>query len=55
MLTGTIDFQGETLDDVALAIEEAARRIAEGFTSGKDSNESGAFSFAVDGEEGEAV
>lgn len=51
MLTGKIEFTGKTLSDVTMAIEEAAQRIENGFTSGFDSNSDGSFNFDVDGEE----
>lgn len=51
MLTGRIEFTGSTLDDCALAIDEAKRRILDTFTSGADRNDSGSFHFEVEGNE----
>jgi len=50
VLTGTIEFNGQSLSDVELAIDEAKRRILDEFRSGHDRNESGSFSFSVEGE-----
>jgi hypothetical protein len=46
--SGTINFAlCDTLDDVALAVEEALRKVQEGYTSGHDANESGGYTFTV--------
>jgi hypothetical protein len=55
MLTGKIEFTGKTLADVELAIEWAGKQIADGFTSGFESNDSGAFGFHVVGDEDESA
>ena len=46
----TIVAEGETLEDVIYAIEEAKRKIDEGYHSGMDSNETGEFYFESAGE-----
>jgi hypothetical protein len=51
MLSGAIYFAGKTLDDVAMAIEEALSRINAGNVMGFDRNEDGNFSFELSGEE----
>jgi RecJ-like exonuclease len=48
-LTGTITFTGNTREDALDAINEAARLIGEGFTSGGDRNEDSSFSINVEG------
>jgi hypothetical protein len=45
MILGNITFEGKTLDDVEMAIDEAKRRIMQGNVTGKDENEDGSFSF----------
>ena len=52
MLKAKIEIKGKTLDDVMLAIEEAARLISEGFTSGGDRNADGSFTINVTGTDG---
>lgn len=47
MLRLTVNATGTTTDDLLLAVEEAARRIEGGFTSGLDRNESGSFTFVI--------
>lgn len=47
----TVKATGDTLEDLALAMEEALRRVRQGFTSGGDQNETGRFHFELDGEE----
>jgi hypothetical protein len=47
----TLTVKGVTHTDILLGLEEAARRIEAGNTSGFDSNETGAFLFDI--EEGE--
>jgi hypothetical protein len=44
-------FDCATLSDVELAVKEALARIVAGNVMGKDSNDTGAFTFNVDGEE----
>ena len=46
-LLGTITFEGKTYSDVEMAIEEALRRIKEGYSIGADSNEDGEFTFEI--------
>lgn len=46
----TIVAEGETLEDIVIAIEEAKRKIDEGYHSGMDSNETGEFYFESKGE-----
>lgn len=43
----TLTVKGVTHTDILLGIEEAARRIEAGNTSGFDRNETGSFSFDV--------
>lgn len=50
-LHGSITFTGKTDSDIRLAIATALERIQDGNTSGFDSNDSGSFSFTVDGSE----
>ena len=47
----TIVAEGETLEDVLYAIEEAKRKIEDGYHSGMDSNEMGEFYFESKGDE----
>ncbi len=49
MLSGKIEFKGSTLADVEHAVETALRSIADGNTSGFDRNESGSYTFEIDG------
>ena len=51
MLTLKINATGRTTDDLALAVEEALRRVRDDFTSGFDRNEHSSFDFTVDGDE----
>lgn len=51
MLKAEIKINGKTLADVMLAIEEAARLISEGFTSGGDRNPDASFTINVTGED----
>lgn len=49
---GNIEFfECATIGDVELAVREALKRILDGNVQGKDSNDTGAFQFTVDGEE----
>ncbi|MCR8994609.1 hypothetical protein [Brevibacillus laterosporus] len=50
MLQVNIELNGKTMSDIEDALEEAKRKISEGFGSGFDSNDSGSYSFQVDGE-----
>lgn len=43
----TITLEGKTDGDIETATEEVAKSICEGYLSGNDSNETGAFSFEV--------
>lgn len=51
MLKVTIEATGHTRGDLTLAIQEALNRIENGYTTGMDRNETGSFTFAVDGQE----
>ena len=52
---GQIEFSGETLEDCERMIGEALLRIMDDYTTGGVHNESGSFSFEVEGVEGEEV
>jgi hypothetical protein len=49
----SIKINGETMGDVESAIQEATRKITQGYLIGADRNETGNYSFSVDGEESE--
>ncbi|ALA07305.1 hypothetical protein SECTIM467_181 [Brevibacillus phage SecTim467] len=51
MLQVKIELNGKTMSDIEDALEEAKKKILEGYGSGFDSNDSGSYSFQVDGEE----
>ena len=51
MLKGKIEFEGKTLSDVELAINEAKKKIMQTFTSGFDTNDDGNYSFEIEGAE----
>lgn len=51
MLNLTLSIKGKTEEDVYLALEEAAKKIKEGYNSGKDENDSGNYWFELEGEE----
>lgn len=44
--------EGQTSGDLELALEQMLRLVREGFTSGADKNDTGRYTFTVDGEEG---
>jgi len=52
MLSKSIEIfcTGETEEDLDLALEEAVRKIKEGYLSGGDKNETGSYSFDVSDE-----
>ena len=54
MIKGKIEFEGNTLSDVELAIDEAEKKIMQTYTSGFDSSDDGNYSFEVEGEEEQA-
>lgn len=45
--TITIELNGLDDDEIEFALEEATRKIKEGYTSGFDQNESSSYSFLV--------
>ena len=47
----TVVAEGITLEDVLYAIDEARRKIEQGYHSGMDSNETGEFYFESKGDE----
>lgn len=47
VLRFTITCSGETDNDIESALNEAVSRITEGFSSGTDRNDTGAFYFTV--------
>lgn len=47
MISGKIEFTGNTLEDAAEAIREALTRIEAENTSGFDRNETGSFAFEI--------
>lgn len=47
MLHSIITCTGKTTDDLTSGIEEAAKKIAEGYKSGFDSNDDGNYAFSV--------
>lgn len=51
MLTLKVEVEGKTFRDLCLALEEAMNKVEREFTSGMDSNESGRYSFEIDGKE----
>ncbi len=42
-----IEITGDSESDIELALAEVTRLISEGFTSGGNSNDTGAFTFSV--------
>ena len=48
MLKLSVTIQGKTESDLELALTEVTRLVAEGYTSGRDSNEDGNYVFEVD-------
>lgn len=50
MLTLKIEIKGKTDSDLEIALDEVARSVARGNTSGADSNDTGRYSFAISGE-----
>ena len=53
MLKGKIEIEGKTYSDLELAIDEAKKWIADGYREGLNSNDSGSYSFKIEGEEEE--
>ena len=51
MLKGKIEFEGKTLTDIEMGIEEAKKKIMETYTSGFDESDDRNYSFEVEGEE----
>lgn len=51
MLKGKIEFEGKTLMDIEMGIEEAKKKIMETYTSGFDESGDSNYSFEVEGEE----
>lgn len=47
MLQGKIEVNGETEEDMIIALEEVMKKIKEGYTSGFDSNETSSYEFEV--------
>ena len=47
MLKLNIEIEGKTEFDLELAVQEVARKVSEGFTSGFDGNEDGEYRFNV--------
>lgn len=54
MLTLTITITGKTQSDLKLALDEVEDKVMDGYTSGLDKNEGGAYQFTIDGEEEDA-
>lgn len=42
--------EGKTSEDLAIALEEIIRKVREGYLSGQDKNETGAYRFEVEEE-----
>ena len=53
MLTATIQLTGSTREDLLLALDEVAAKIGDDYTTGSDRNETGSYTFEVDGSEQE--
>ncbi|WP_090739339.1 hypothetical protein [Paenibacillus sp. Mc5Re-14] len=51
MMKVTVELNGKTMGDIENAFDEAKRKVLEGYKNGFDSNDSGSYSFEVDGEE----
>lgn len=51
MLALQVEITGRTTDDLVLALEEAARLVAAGNTSGRGENEDGGLFFNISGDE----
>ncbi|MEC9407037.1 MAG: hypothetical protein VX549_07155 [Pseudomonadota bacterium] len=51
MLRVAITLEGQTLDDIDQALDEARRQMLNGDRSGADASETGAFKFQVTGQE----
>jgi len=49
--TCKIEVEGETIEDLDIAIDEVKRLLSEGFFSGFDSNDSGSYSFKMKNKE----
>ena len=47
VLTFTVEITGQDTDDLTLALGEVLRLVNDGFTSGTDRNESGAYRFSI--------
>ena len=47
----TININGDTTEDLSLALEEVTRFISEGFTKGFNKNDESGFHFDIEGEE----
>lgn len=49
--TCTIELEGETTEDLEIAIDEVKRLLSEGYFSGFNSNENGSYSFSMKNKE----
>ena len=49
----TIKASGKTMSDIEAALEEATRKVLDGFTSGGDRNDTGSYTIDVTGEDEE--
>lgn len=48
MLKATIELSGETTDDLLLAMDAIAEAIGDDYTSGRNRNETGSYTFEVE-------
>lgn len=51
----TVEIEGDTYNDLEIALDEVRRLLGQECTSGGDSNDSGRFSFEITGEEKESA
>lgn len=51
MLKLTVEITGKTEGDIELALQETLRKVEGGYKSGFDRNDSGRYSFEIEGEE----